>query len=164
MTAAEKQVDDLRRAGATDKQVDQATGLQKNIDAMAAWRKEQEEANKLIEESRTPIEKYQDQIDKIQKMYLDGLLTESQADAAIDKAAKGLDKDDKETKKASLETRRFDFRLPSQQPEKADKAAELAATAKATLESQKQVEFYQQQQYQWGLDAQQNTDVLFRTV
>jgi len=148
-TEAQKKMDDLKDKGATSDQLGQAAKLNDQIEKMSAWKKEQEEANKLIEESMTPIDKYQQQIDKVQKLFKDGLITAQQQSDAIKKAGDDLkkanDKDDPGSDKhAAAATRRFDFKIPGN-PGAGD-------TGKQQLQAQKQLLQQAQQQTDYLAD------------
>jgi hypothetical protein len=159
MTEAQKKLDDLKRDGANAGQVAQAAALQQQVDkqtkAAELFKKDQEDAKKLIEESQTPLQKYQDQVKQIDDLYAKGLLTQQQALGALTKDATALDKHDQTDKHVGAETRRFDFTI-LKEPKHADVAAQQLQAAKAQLASTKKIENYQEQQYQWGLTAQQN--------
>jgi hypothetical protein len=160
MTEAKKKLDDLKRDGANDAQLKQADALQKQSDAAEQFKKDSEDAKRLIESSMSPLEKFKDETDKINALYTEGLLTAQQASEAIDKQGKELGKANKdENKHAGAEVRRFDFRLP-QEPKHADPAAQQVALAKQNLAIQQQIQYYLQQLYNFGQDDQQDQNTI----
>jgi hypothetical protein len=133
MSAADKRADDLKRDGATGAQQAEAKMLADRIDAAEKFKTDQEEAKRLIEESRTPLQKFQDEAAKVQKLLAEGLITQAQADAETKRAGKELTDATKfdPAKKAPTLERRFDFRLPKDPQASSDTQRQIQAALEA---------------------------------
>jgi hypothetical protein len=132
--------------------------LQGIIAASERFKKDQESAKSLIESSLTPLDKFGAEAKKINKLLREGLITDKQADDALDKAGKTLAKSNKdEDKHAGASTRRFDFNLPKE-PKHADTASQTLQVARQQLEASKQIQYFLNQLYNFGQADQQNAD------
>lgn len=78
MTDAQKLAEEMRRAGATDAQIQEGTGLQAQLDAMEQARKRQEDlqqkARSLAESLATPMERYEQTIGELNDMLSAGAI------------------------------------------------------------------------------------------
>lgn len=103
--------DEVEKAGAAGKVYsDTIVALQERLDALKEKQKQaletQKEWNKMVEEAKTitesvatPAEKYGEQIDKLNKLLLDGLITQDTYNRAVKKAQDDFDKANKKTNK-----------------------------------------------------------------
>jgi hypothetical protein len=128
-------------------------------DAMAPQRAMEEEARKLTEDSKSASQKYADEIERINLLKAEGLITDQTAAAAKAKANGELLSAAGETdnRKFGAETRRFDFNI-GQRDRPKDPMEALKQQQAKQLESAKKAEFYLQQLYQQGL-ADANPEV-----
>jgi hypothetical protein len=144
MTSGEKMVDDLKRDHASDSMIAQAKGYQDQLDAvenqhkaMEGWKKDQEEAKKLLEEALTPLQKQADKMKEIQRLYDEQIITLKQAQGLTDKlnqdATKHADPNDPSMHAAAV-TRRFDFALPKEQQNGIDLTKQHVELAKLQLD------------------------------
>jgi hypothetical protein len=122
MSDAQKQLDDLKRAGASDQQIGQAKQMADQLDAARQTKQLQEEAKSIIESSMTPLQKYQETVAKLDELRSRGLIDEQVYDAAKAKAEHTEDHKDNMDKKPERIERRFDFRLPTPRVDSNDPA------------------------------------------
>jgi hypothetical protein len=101
---AGKKVDDLQSLGATSAQIAAAQAYQSHIEAVTKAKEDgkklDEEAKRYTEEALTPLQKEQEKIEQINKLYAAGKLTAEQAQAAKAKAEKELHGEEKNSQKA----------------------------------------------------------------
>ena len=155
MSAGDKQVASLKALNATPEDFAKAKDLSAQLDAMEALKKLQEDANKLNEESLSPLQKYQESLAKINDMWQEGLLTREEHDASIAKANSTLQssfKDITSVKRAGAETRRFDFDGPRDQQE-VDPISVLTGEIKSQTLAVEQSKFYLSEIYRFQAGA-----------
>lgn len=96
MTSRQTDLYKLAQAGASDEQLASARSLAMQLDEMERSKKAQEDlagsAKQLIESSKTPLEKYQDELTKIRQLQSAGLIDDTTALAAANKASGELGK------------------------------------------------------------------------
>jgi len=113
LTEGQKDLFNLKQLGADADDLKIAKGLSDQLDALEKYKKDQEDAKHLIEQSLTPLDKYKESVQEIARLYREHLIDAKQRQDALNKAQQELDKSDKAKKdehSAAL-TRRFDFNL-----------------------------------------------------
>jgi hypothetical protein len=161
LTEAEKKINELKALNAKPADIAKANALSEQLKHLEDFKKDQEEAKKLIEDARGPLDKYQDQLAKLDKLQGEGLLDAKAYADGVGKANKELQssfKDLTADKKTGAETRRFDFKGPAKEPEKADPIKDLVRTSKMQQEDVKKSTFYLQEIYRYQMNADQNAD------
>lgn len=134
----------LAGEGATSQQIAQAQGYQKQLDALEQQKKAHEDAAKSAQDyydkTRTPAEKYAEELDKINKLVEEGALDSDTAERARQKAQDDLDKSS-ETKEKKQKDRQAPQLLQAGSQEAANFIANFQAGAsdpqKQTLEETK---------------------------
>jgi hypothetical protein len=99
MTDAQKKLDDLKRMGANDTQMGEAKEIldkMEKIQAMDEMKKSAEQWAKTLE---TPADKWQEQITELNKLLLNGAISQEMFDRGLEYANKELDKASNPVKK-----------------------------------------------------------------
>lgn len=133
MSSNEAHLWKLAQAGASEAVLEQARALQSQLDQMTELQKQRDQmlsrADSITSAVQTPLEKFQLEIEELQELFSEGLISEETFARAIEKARDGLGKEDvfgeQELKLSSAavlgssEARdaiiRHQFRLPSQE-------------------------------------------------
>jgi hypothetical protein len=146
MTDAQKKVFEIKQAGGDEFDISTAETLAKKLDALEKYKKDQEESKQLIEDSLSPLDKYQKKLADIARLYREHLLDAKQRQDALNKAADELNKKDKDKdQKSAAETRRFDF---SKHGKKTDSTqAQLLEQARKQAIDTNRIRFIQDQFY-----------------
>jgi hypothetical protein len=155
MNANQKKLFDLEGMGLSKDQMELATAYVKKLEQLESHKKDEDAAKKVIEESLSPLDKYQEKMGEINRLQSEGLLSQNQAASAADKAFTELAKtmkDPYEGKKVAAEARRFDFAGPKDAHMKADPMVELKNTAKQQLDETKKAADYLAEIYRFGLN------------
>jgi hypothetical protein len=147
MTKQQKAVEDVISQGGSASQIAEATFLQFKLGALEKMKqmaedtakKQEEMANegkRLIEDSMTPLQKYQQQVDHLGELFQQGFIDQQTYNDQLTKAKDAIDhKDAAATKtKETADTleRRFDFRLPPPKANPNDPAHQQLSEAKTT--------------------------------
>lgn len=98
----------LEMEGLDKAQKDAIENAIKDKEAMESWNKEADAFFKILEDIKTPMEKYEEQVKKINE---NPFLTDEQRNKALEKAQESLNKTGKEAKKAREEIQKFDHVL-----------------------------------------------------
>lgn len=90
MSKGQKLAAELQGLGASGDQINEAMGLQKQLDEMERVKKSQEDmakaADELFEATRTPAEKYAAELERINELLIKGAISEETANRAASKA------------------------------------------------------------------------------
>lgn len=159
MNEGQKKLFDLEAMGAGPQAIETAQTYLKQLDALEAHKKDADEAKKLIEQTQSPLDKYQKQLTDLKRLSAEGLINANQYAAALSKDNKELQdalKDPNADKKFAAETRRFNFAGPAHGPAKADPIERLAQQQKAQTDSVKKSEFYLSEIYRFQQNADQD--------
>jgi len=117
MTDGQKKLDELKQLGIDPKVIEQAKKFADQLDEAQKRQKLFEEGKHMTEEGITPLQKYNAELDKLNKMLAIGAINQDIFNAAKKKAhdefEKSIKKNDEE-KHATAVIRRFDFRVPGQ--------------------------------------------------
>jgi hypothetical protein len=104
MSKAEKAADDIKRIGGDSSAQLMAEGLQLQLDKMEEAKKAQEDmakdAQKLWDETKTPLEAYTDEVDKLNKLMDAGVIDAERYNRGIKLADSKLEKSNKREDKA----------------------------------------------------------------
>ncbi len=90
MSSSEAEIYKLSLAGATEEQLASIRAMTDQLAAREKLKSLQDEAKSIIEASKTPLEQYQAQIEKLNTLRDQGLLNTDQYDRAVKKAGEGL--------------------------------------------------------------------------
>jgi hypothetical protein len=156
LTEAQKKVNELKGLNAKPEDIAKANDYANQLKGLEAYKKKQEEAKKLMEDSLTPVQKYQDGLDKLNDFYREGHIDATAYWAQVAKLNAELGQSLKKMQpnaKVAAETRRFDFAGPKDAHEKQDPMVELKQTAKQQLQEQKQAREYLAEMYRFGLNS-----------
>lgn len=82
----------LSLLGASQAQIDEANSLSKSIDEQKKFNDLKDEAKQIIEASRTPLQEYQDQVEKLNEFIRLGIIDQTQYNQAIESAQDAFDK------------------------------------------------------------------------
>ena len=116
MNEMQKTIYDLQKAGASDKQIGEATQMLTQLKALQDQADAMKEGQKIFESVQTPIEKYKASLEHLDDLLAKGAISEQTFDRAVKKSQEDLMRANKEQgdKHNAATERRFDLRLPSQ--------------------------------------------------
>ena len=98
MSATEAQLWKLSQEGASEAVIEQARALQTQLDEMSALQKQRDEmlsrADSITSSVQTPMEKFQMEIEELQQLFGEGLISDETFARAMERAQAGLGKED----------------------------------------------------------------------